>query len=169
MPLTATTPAQIVVRKLLQKLGFAVTVVGNGREAVDAWHASGDAFDLVLLDLNMPVMGGMSAARAIASAAAREGRWCPPMLALSAAVAEHDIAECLEAGMVGHLSKPCSRHTLEEIRRIVLAYPRATKGGGALPAADEEPSTGGAAAQHVALPYLPDVELQRSVPAGRKP
>jgi two-component system sensor histidine kinase/response regulator len=90
---------------LLTKLGHAATVVGDGQAAVEA--QARDAFDLILMDVQMPVMGGMDAARLIreAEAASPEPRHVP-IVALTARAMKGDREECLAAGMDDYVTKP---------------------------------------------------------------
>jgi CheY-like chemotaxis protein len=101
-----------VVGRQLERLGAHVTLVENGQAAVEAASAG---FDAILLDLRMPVLGGLDAARAIR---ARDPE--VPILALTADTAAEDVERCREAGMDGHLGKPLSLHALrgELDRRI---------------------------------------------------
>jgi CheY-like chemotaxis protein len=88
------------VRGLLQNLGCSVAVAANGREAVEM--ASTEVFDLVLLDLQMPEMGGLEAARSIRR---RQGGGRPPcIIGLSAEVEERVV--CDAAGMDDFIAKP---------------------------------------------------------------
>lgn len=93
---------QQVIRGLLEKLGFKVTVVPDGEAAVRE-ALQGD-YSLLLMDVHMPVMDGWSAARAI-RAAEPPGRRLP-ILAMTARALEEDAAVCREAGMDGYLAKP---------------------------------------------------------------
>jgi signal transduction histidine kinase/ActR/RegA family two-component response regulator len=95
---------QLILRSLLQPLEVDLTLVGNGREAIEAFTAG--AFDLVLMDIQMPETDGLTAARAI-RAIERQRRWRPtPILALSANAMAHQVAEYRAAGMNDTLSKP---------------------------------------------------------------
>jgi signal transduction histidine kinase/DNA-binding response OmpR family regulator len=89
---------------LLSKLGHSATVVGDGQAAVDA--QARDTFDLILMDVQMPVLGGMDAARLIrdAEAASRQPR--VPIVALTARAMKGDREECLAAGMDDYVTKP---------------------------------------------------------------
>ena len=88
---------------LLDKWGHTVDVATNGREAVAA--AAGKKFDIILMDMQMPVMDGVEAARAIRELEA--ARDChTPILAMTANVLKNDTDKCLEAGMDGYLCKP---------------------------------------------------------------
>ena len=95
-------------RKVLQLILGAtqaqVTMVENGREAVEAW--SDGCFDLILMDLQMPVMDGLAAARAIRQSEQATGRTRTPILALSANAMSHHVADALAAGHDGHVAKP---------------------------------------------------------------
>jgi PAS domain S-box-containing protein len=97
----------------LERLGIEPVLVEHGQAAVDAVAA--DGFDAVLLDLRMPVLGGLEAARAIRALDAEI-----PILALTADTAAEDAAECRAAGMDGHLAKPVALPALraELDRRI---------------------------------------------------
>ncbi len=87
---------------LLTSLGFDVQTVSNGAEAVEAVR-NGD-FDLVLMDVHMPVMDGMSATREIRKSLGSVAGI--PILALSANVQADQIQGCLDAGMNDHIAKP---------------------------------------------------------------
>jgi two-component system, sensor histidine kinase and response regulator len=88
---------------LLGKLGHGATVVGDGQSAVEA-YASED-FDLVLMDVQMPVMGGMDATRAIRGLEASTGHHVP-IVALTARAMKGDREDCLAAGMDDYVTKP---------------------------------------------------------------
>jgi signal transduction histidine kinase/DNA-binding response OmpR family regulator len=94
---------QRVAVGLLHRRGHQVTVVPNGREAVEAVER--DTFDLVLMDLQMPVMGGLEATAAIRAREALSGDhiW---IVAMTAHVMPGDKERCLAAGMDGYLGKP---------------------------------------------------------------
>ena len=94
---------QRVAVGLLNRRGHHVTIVENGREAVEA--VMRDTFDLVLMDLQMPVMGGLEATAAIRAREAESGghTW---IVAMTAHVMPGDKERCLAAGMDGYLGKP---------------------------------------------------------------
>ena len=100
-----------LVTTLLQKRGHQVTAVENGLEAVTAIDAStGSPFDVVLMDLQMPEMGGLEATHAIRE---REGKdRHVPIVALTAHAMQGDRERCLAAGMDGYLSKPIDVNSL---------------------------------------------------------
>jgi signal transduction histidine kinase/ligand-binding sensor domain-containing protein len=92
-----------LVAVMLQKHGMNVVSVENGRAAVDAW--SRGEFDLVLMDVQMPVLDGNQAAREIRGLEKARGGHTP-ILACTASAMQEDIQLCLASGMDGHISKP---------------------------------------------------------------
>jgi signal transduction histidine kinase/CheY-like chemotaxis protein len=97
------TPAsQLVIKTLLEKRGHRVQVVADGAEAVEAARAL--AFDVVLLDIQMPVMDGYEAARRIRDLPAPFGE--AAIIALTAQAMPSDRQKALAAGMTDHASKP---------------------------------------------------------------
>jgi two-component system sensor histidine kinase/response regulator len=88
---------------MLGKQGHQVTLVENGKAAVDA--VASDSFDVVLMDLQMPVMGGLEATDLIRRAEAGTGRHTP-IIALTAHAMKGDRERCLAAGMDEYLAKP---------------------------------------------------------------
>ena len=110
---------QRVLTALLTPLDVELTLVGNGREAVEAWRNG--KWDLVLMDIQMPEMGGVAATRIIRTAEAQEGLSPSPIVALSANAMSHQVAEYLAAGMTAHVSKPISAQALYAAIRDALA------------------------------------------------
>ncbi|WP_431856939.1 response regulator [Azospirillum sp.] len=97
-----------VASAILRLAGHAVDTVETGAEALDAvQHAR---YDLVLMDVQMPVMDGLAAARAIRALPPPVGRL--PILALTAGALPRQIEECRNAGMDGHVLKPIERAAL---------------------------------------------------------
>ncbi len=92
-----------LVSAILRNLGLEVEAVADGAEAVHAVHSG--AYDLVLMDVHMPVMDGLQATREIRRMQSGTGRRTP-ILALTANVQSEQVVRCLEAGMDGHLAKP---------------------------------------------------------------
>ena len=101
---------------LLTKWGHTVVLANNGQEAVDLFSAQ--AWDLVLMDMQMPVMGGVEATRLI-RASEPQGQHTP-IVAMTANAMESDRLVCLEAGMDDHLAKPFNASTLRAVleRRV---------------------------------------------------
>ncbi len=93
---------QLLITSMLETVGHQVAVVEDGAAAVDA--AGTGVFDVILLDLQMPVMGGFEAARRI-RAVERDGRRLP-IIALTANATSLDVEECRVAGMDDFLAKP---------------------------------------------------------------
>ena len=101
---------QLVARELLEELGMAVVVAENGRQALE--QVVGGAFELVFMDMQMPVMDGVTAARAIRAIPGLEKL---PILALTANAMEQDRERCLAAGMNDFLVKPIEPHQLRSL------------------------------------------------------
>jgi CheY-like chemotaxis protein len=89
--------------RLLEKRGHKITSVSNGREALEALEQA--RFDVILMDVQMPVMDGWMATQAIRERE-RGTEEHVPILALTAHAMKHDQEQCLAAGMDGYLSKP---------------------------------------------------------------
>ena len=104
---------------LLEKQGHAVVVAANGVDALEALGCH--AFDLVLMDVQMPVMDGLECARAIRER--ERGTGCHiPILAMTAHALKPDRERCLAAGMDGYVSKPVRvQELMEAIERAVAA------------------------------------------------
>jgi len=105
----------LLTRVLLQRLGYAPTMVGNGAEAVartEAALAAGRPYRLVLMDVHMPDMDGLAAARRIRALEAERGAPRARIVALTADVAADDRDACLAAGMDDVLAKPLERDRL---------------------------------------------------------
>jgi signal transduction histidine kinase/ActR/RegA family two-component response regulator/streptogramin lyase len=94
---------RVVAVRLLEKRGHRVEVAGNGRDALEA--TEGGTFDVVLMDLEMPVMSGLEACLAIRSREERTGKHLP-IIAMTAHAMIGDRERCLAAGMDGYVSKP---------------------------------------------------------------
>jgi CheY-like chemotaxis protein/anti-sigma regulatory factor (Ser/Thr protein kinase) len=108
-----------VVELILGAAGVPLTCVENGAEALDAWAAGG--FDLILMDMQMPVMDGLTATRAIREKELSQGLTRTPIYSLTAnAMPEHARASA-KAGADGHLTKPLSAEAL--LRTVARAAP----------------------------------------------
>jgi PAS domain S-box-containing protein len=139
---------QIVASELLRRLGLEVTVVDNGASAVAAVAASASApFDAVLMDLHMPELDGLEAARRIR---ALTGSAQLPVIGLTAAVMAEDRARCLEAGMVDHVAKPIMP---ERLRQVLLQWMQPVARSPAL-VLPEPPPAAPAAATMAAAPGI---------------
>lgn len=103
---------QMVVDRMLGRMGVEVTLVENGADAVDTYVSSD--FDLILMDLSMPIMGGLEAARRIRRHEEDSGRPPCKIVALTANARKSDETACREVGMNGFLSKPFRKNELLE-------------------------------------------------------
>jgi two-component system, sensor histidine kinase and response regulator len=123
---------QRLATRLLEKRGHQVTVAGNGQEAVEV--AEKNAFDLVLMDLQMPEMDGFEAT-AVLREREKESGMHLPVIALTAHALKGDRERCLEAGMDGYLTKPIRPQELDTALEVYTAR----KSG--QPAREPEPAT----------------------------
>ena len=97
---------------ILEKLGFRADIVADGREAVQALETG--SYDIVLMDVQMPVMDGFEATRAIRSGEAKVPNRRIPIIAMTAHAMKGDRERCLEAGMDDYISKPIAPQALAE-------------------------------------------------------
>jgi len=95
---------QLVLQTLLEQIGVDATIVDDGAQAVEAW-ANG-AFDLILMDVQMPHMDGPDATREIRAREAATGRTRVPIVALTANVMRHQVEAYAAAGMDAFVAKP---------------------------------------------------------------
>jgi CheY-like chemotaxis protein len=112
----------LLARRMIEKAGCTSVVVRNGQQAVDAVRRTLDgadeAFDLVLMDVHMPELDGLEAARSInglVRQASHGRRPCPPIVALTANAFAEDRKRCLEAGMDDYLAKPFDKAEFEAL------------------------------------------------------
>ena len=108
---------QLVLKTLLGQIGIEPVVVDNGKAAVEAW--AGEPWDVILMDVQMPLMDGPTATREIRAREAAERRAPTPIVALTANAMDHQVREYLAAGMDGFVAKPIQAAQLFEA--IVLA------------------------------------------------
>ena len=97
-------------REYLERQGCSVRIAGNGAEAVSLYREG--AFDLVLMDVQMPEIDGIEATRRIRRLEASSGRKRVPIVAATAHAFQEDRESCLSAGMDDFLSKPFTRNEL---------------------------------------------------------
>jgi CheY-like chemotaxis protein len=95
---------QLVLKTLLAQAGIEPVIVADGQAAVAAWEA--DAWDLILMDVQMPVMDGATATRLIRKREAESGRDPVPIIALTANAMMHQAEAYRAAGMNGLVTKP---------------------------------------------------------------
>lgn len=95
---------QMVLRTLLQQAGIEPVIVDDGAAALAAWNEQ--EWDVILMDVRMPVLDGPTATRAIRAAEAQSGRRQTPIIALTANAMPHQVAEYLACGMDAFVAKP---------------------------------------------------------------
>ncbi|WP_345534499.1 hybrid sensor histidine kinase/response regulator [Viridibacterium curvum] len=110
---------QKLILALLKGLGHRTQLAQNGEEAVQQW--SSGSFDIILMDMHMPVMGGIAATREIRKREAELARAPIQIFALTAAAMADEQQEGLEAGLDGYLTKPISRAALADTLTQVAA------------------------------------------------
>ncbi|MEP4889816.1 MAG: response regulator [Aliiglaciecola sp.] len=110
---------QTVANEMLNNLECITEVANNGLEAIEHLTRASTAFDIVLMDCQMPVMDGYEASRIIR--AHKGGKFDPniPIIALTANAMKGDKERCLDAGMDGYLSKPI---VIEELKQGLLQW-----------------------------------------------
>ena len=109
---------QLVLRTLLGHIGCEVTIVSDGIEALERFRER--HWDLVLMDIQMPKLDGISAARFMREIEQQDGRPKTPMIALTANVMAHQLQQYREAGFDDHITKPIeTAHLLTTINRVL--------------------------------------------------
>jgi two-component system, sensor histidine kinase len=109
---------QQVLAAVLGSLGIEVHIVPDGKEAVEAWRTG--AYDLILMDIQMPVMDGITAASTIREQEKLSGRRRTPIVALTANALTHQVEEYLAVGMDAHVAKPIEIAKLYDAISTVL-------------------------------------------------
>lgn len=108
---------QKVASRVLQHLGYAADVVGNGREVIQA--IANKSYDLILMDIQMPEMDGLEATRYIRTQES-ESKLTPLAIVAMTANATHDDQDiCQQAGMNDYLSKPIQ---IDKLKSILQHY-----------------------------------------------
>jgi len=106
---------------LLEKSGYRADAVGNGKEAVKALET--DAYDLVLMDVQMPEMDGYEATEVIRDPQSKVRNHDVPIIALTAHAMKGDRERCIEAGMDDYISKPIRAQNLAVVIERFLRDP----------------------------------------------
>jgi CheY-like chemotaxis protein len=112
------------MRSLLTKSGHRTVIATHGAAALESWLAArsaGAPYDLILMDLQMPQLDGIEAAKRIRAHEAAESGRRTPILALTANTLVEDRYACFEAGMDGFLIKPLDRDKLDEALAALTA------------------------------------------------
>ncbi len=115
---------QLVLKTLLAQFDLSATIVENGMEAIASWR-TGD-WDLILMDVQMPVLDGPSAARQIRDLEAETGRAPVPIVALTANAMVHQIGTYYAAGMNDIIAKPIN---VRDLLRVIQAVASAESYG----------------------------------------
>ena len=119
-----------MIAAYLKKSGYALDEVEDGQAALD--HFMTRAYDVVLMDIQMPVLDGYSAVREIRRWETANERGRTPIIALSAAALEADVHRAIEVGCDMHVSKPVKKSTL--LKAIATAVENSRHDGAAAPA-----------------------------------
>ncbi len=103
---------QMITRKLLEAIGCSVTITENGLDTIEALQNS--TYDIVLMDINMPVLNGMEATKKIRVFDSKT-----PIIALTASELDEVAPKCLDAGMNGLINKPLQK---EDLQKCILKH-----------------------------------------------
>ena len=125
--------------RALSKLGHRPEIAANGQEAIDLWRR--ENFDVVLMDVQMPVMGGIEATRIIRGNEKKTGLHIP-IIALTAHALENFRALCSEEGMDGFLTKPLRLAELEAALAAIPVSSQIVSNGEALATVSDLPFGG---------------------------
>ena len=108
--------------ELLKMTGMEVDCAGDGQEALERFLKDGDGYDLILMDIQMPVMDGHEAAKAIRRSGHPKAKTIP-IIAMTADAFHEDVVKAGESGMNGHLAKPIDPARLYQIIEASVAAP----------------------------------------------
>lgn len=108
--------------ELLKMAGIEIDCVGNGQEAVDRFLVNGDHYDVILMDVQMPIMDGYEATRAIRRSDHPRAKTIP-IVAMTADAFHEDVVKAGEAGMNGHLAKPIDSDLLYQTIESCITGP----------------------------------------------
>jgi two-component system, sensor histidine kinase and response regulator len=144
---------QMLIVRLLEKMGHAPVLANNGQEAVALYDAR--PFDVALMDVQMPIMDGLAATAAIRQREARKpDRPRLPIMALTAFAMRGDRERCLDAGMDEYLTKPIKPEELSEALSRILRDPRPAPAKDQVAAAPADVTPDAAFDSAVALNYV---------------
>ena len=111
-----------IMSAILEETGVSIHYAVNGKEAVSMFSENPEKYNLILMDVNMPEMGGYEATRVIRSLDLARAADVP-IIAMTANVFKEDIEKCIESGMNGHIGKPVDSSTLFERLNQYLLLP----------------------------------------------
>lgn len=115
-----------LLKIMLEKQGHQITLASNGEEVVEAWQEN--TYDIILMDVQMPVLDGLSASLRIRELEHKTGKARTPIVALTASVLEQDRLAAIEAEMDGFASKPIDLALLfNEMQRVLERLPNVTE------------------------------------------
>jgi CheY-like chemotaxis protein len=103
---------RLLIQSYLKKSRCEITVAENGQTAVDRYRAG--RFDIVIMDMQMPIMDGYTATKVIRAWEQEQDRRPTPIVALTAYAMNEDVAKALAAGCTAHLTKPIQKATFME-------------------------------------------------------
>ena len=110
-----------VARFILEEVGFNIDIATNGQEAVDKFLSSDTGFyDIIIMDIQMPVMDGLTATRNIRKNSDRNDAGTVPIVAMTANAFDEDLKESVESGMNGHITKPIDVDIFHQLLYTVL-------------------------------------------------
>jgi len=112
---------QKLMTRVLDNFGIAVTIVNNGKEALKARQT--DKYDIIFMDIQMPIMGGIEATKKISDFEIKENKKHIPIIALTANALQGDREKYIDAGMDDYISKPMQ---IEELKKVLnkFIYPQ---------------------------------------------
>ncbi len=157
---------QQVTLRILEKLGFRADVANNGREALEALEKV--RYDLTFMDVQMPVMDGFAATKAIRAGQARGMIPRMPIIAMTAHAMKGDRERCIEAGMDDYVAKPVLPKTLAEILDKWLSHTPDSTSAAPPSSVEQETSANPPVFDREALKdrLMGDVELVREICKG---
>ena len=109
---------RMLIRAYLKRTSFDIDEAENGQVAIDMFQKK--KYDLIFMDIQMPVMDGYVASRTIRDLETESGNSKTPIIALTAHATREEIDKCLAAGCSSHLSKPIKKSTLMDSMRIYI-------------------------------------------------
>ena len=111
---------QMVIEGMLRTLQHTVVTVDNGKKALELLNSDDQQFSVILMDLHLPDIDGLTVFRRYLAACQSTGRRSLPCVALTASAFEADRQQCMDAGMQDFISKPVSRQSLQQSLDIWL-------------------------------------------------